>query len=88
MSEREELQAIEAKIDAAEATLKAALAIYREARRHFHEVTEPLYQARETLLCNADEWPDGDGREDPPVSTARPMDLADLQRSYRGPTSH
>jgi hypothetical protein len=62
MTEREELEAVEGKIDQARTALDAAEQVWLQAQRRFREVTRPLYQARGTLLCNSNEWPeDGDG---------------------------
>jgi hypothetical protein len=52
-----ELMAVQAKIDAARAVLDAAEQAWLQARRRFGEVTRPLYQERESLLCNVE----GDG---------------------------
>jgi hypothetical protein len=58
LSERAELVAVEAKLDAARETLDAAELVWRRAQQEFVATSKPLWARHEALLCNADEWPE------------------------------
>lgn len=60
ISEREELLALEAKLDAARAKLDKAERAWREAQATYEAETRELHGEYENLLCNADSWPEAE----------------------------